>query len=246
MTLLIIFCGIARLKRRHSVKLDLARRAQIGQERRARTRSQLIEAAVRLISRQAIEAITVDEVVKEAGVAKGTFYVHFVDMHALILAVADGLVEGFDDMLQPKRVSMSDPFEWIAFCCASFIEAAIENPGWASVVGRMTSSYPSIGRVARERLSQDVKDLAAQQRDAAGIEPTIVMEAVVGALMQVLGAISAGRIHAGQGRAALEPILRITGANHARIRRALAVVERLTGPRDAKEPRTESARVHRA
>ena len=216
------------------MKLDLARRAQIGQERRAKTRSQLIDAANRLISRQAVELITIDEVVKEAGVAKGTFYVHFGDMQALMLAVADGLVEGFDELLQPKRASLSDPFARIAFCCASFIECAIENPGWASVVGRMTASYPTVGRLARERLSQDVNDLAAGDSD---VEPTIVMEAVVGALMQVLGAISANRIDAEQGRAALEPILRITGAKPARIRRTLAALAHLMRPG---EPRREA------
>lgn len=58
-------------------RIDPARRAQIGRDRRARTRSQLIEAARALYSRSAIEAVTVDEVVEEAAVAKGTFYVHF-------------------------------------------------------------------------------------------------------------------------------------------------------------------------
>mgnify|MGYP001552162846 CR=1 FL=1 len=192
------------------------------------------EAANRRISQQAVESINIDEVVREAGVAKGTFYVHFVDMHARLLAVADGLIEGFDEMLQPRRVTLNDPFARIAFCCASFVEGAIENPSWASVVGRMTATYPSIGRVARERLTRDVKELASRNTKDPGLEPSIVIEAVVGALMQVLGAISAGRIDAVQGRAALEPILRITGAKPAHIRRTLAAVEPLTRPGDAK------------
>ena len=93
------------------MKVDLARRAQIGQERRARTRAQLIEAANKLIARQAVESITIDDIVKEAGVAKGTFYVHFEDMHALVVAVADGLIEIFDELLQPQRQSLADP-DW--------------------------------------------------------------------------------------------------------------------------------------
>ena len=216
------------------MKVDLARRAQIGQERRARTRAQLIEAANKLIARQAVESITIDDIVKEAGVAKGTFYVHFEDMHALVVAVADGLIEIFDELLQPQRQSLADPFARIAFGCASFIERAIENPGWASVVGRMASSYPSIGRVARERLGEDLNELAALRPDEFALEPAIVMEAIVGALLQVLGAISNGRLDAAQGRAALDPVLRATGAKPAHIRKTLAEVARLTRPADPK------------
>lgn len=214
------------------VKVDLARRAQIGQERRARTRAQLVEAANRLISRQAVESITIDDIVKEAGVAKGTFYVHFEDMHALVVAVADGLIEIFDELLQPQRVALADPFARIAFGCASFVERAIENPGWASVVGRMASSYPSIGRVARERLSEDLDELASLRPDDFGLDAEIVLEAIVGALLQVLGAISQGKFNADQGRAALDPVLRTTGAKPAHIRKTLTEIARLTRPAD--------------
>jgi AcrR family transcriptional regulator len=69
-------------------RIDPVRRAQIGQERRARTRAQLISAASTLFAKRAIEAVTVDDVVTEAGVAKGTFYVHFDDLQSLTAAVA--------------------------------------------------------------------------------------------------------------------------------------------------------------
>ena len=55
-------------------KINLERRAAIGQAKRARTKAQLVAAAKRLFSRGAWEAVTVDELVVEAGVAKGTFY----------------------------------------------------------------------------------------------------------------------------------------------------------------------------
>ena len=50
-------------------RIDLARRAQIGRDRRARTRRALYALTP-------IEAVTVDDLVGEA-VAKKTFYVHF-------------------------------------------------------------------------------------------------------------------------------------------------------------------------
>ena len=58
-------------------RVDLARRAQIGRDRRARTRAELIRAARTLYAGRTFNSVTVDDVVIAAGVAKGTFYVHF-------------------------------------------------------------------------------------------------------------------------------------------------------------------------
>lgn len=63
--------------------VDPVRRAEISHEKRARTRARLIAAAHALFARQAVESVTVDDVMKEAGVAKGTFYVHFDDLRSL-------------------------------------------------------------------------------------------------------------------------------------------------------------------
>ena len=114
-------------------KVDPERRAQIGQEKRAKTRAQLISAATSLFAKRAVESVTVDDIVNEARVAKGTFYVHFDDLNALTVAVADELVRTFDEFLQPKRLSMPDPLMRIAFACNGFFEKALEDhpgPPW--------------------------------------------------------------------------------------------------------------------
>ena len=69
--------------------IDLARRAEIGRERRARTRAQIVEAAAVLLAERPPEALTVDAVVEAAGVAKGTFYYHFLSMEELAAAVGE-------------------------------------------------------------------------------------------------------------------------------------------------------------
>ena len=90
-------------------KVNLERRAEIGQEKRARTRAQLLAAASALFAKRSWASVTIDDLVREAGVAKGTFYVHFEDMHALTIAVADELIRSFDELIQPRRAATSDP-----------------------------------------------------------------------------------------------------------------------------------------
>ena len=68
-------------------KIDLARRAEIGSEKRARTRAQIVEAGLVLLAERPPEALTVDAIVEAAGVAKGTFYYHFQSVEELVAAV---------------------------------------------------------------------------------------------------------------------------------------------------------------
>ena len=71
-------------------RVDLVRRAQIGLRLRAKSRAQLIRAARALFAIRPVDAITVDDVTREAELAKGTFYVHF---------------QHLDDLRAPWRMS---------------------------------------------------------------------------------------------------------------------------------------------
>jgi TetR/AcrR family transcriptional regulator, transcriptional repressor for nem operon len=65
-----------------------------GAERSAeRTREALLAAGVGVAEREGLAGLSVNRVVAEAGVAKGTFYVHFADREAFV----DALHEGFHE-----------------------------------------------------------------------------------------------------------------------------------------------------
>ena len=51
------------------------------------TRQNLLEAGLDLTSTVGLGRLTVDAIVQKAGVAKGTFYVHFADRTAFLLAL---------------------------------------------------------------------------------------------------------------------------------------------------------------
>ena len=108
-------------------KVDLARRAEIGRERRVRTRAQLVEAGAILLAERPPEALTVDAVVDAAGVAKGTFYYHFKSIDELAAAVGARLGESFDELLTPARLELRDPVERLSFAFTQFLERAISD-----------------------------------------------------------------------------------------------------------------------
>src|SRR5918912_4238143 len=106
-------------------RIDLARRAEIGREKRAKTRAQIVEAGAMLLAERPPEALTVDAVVQAAGVAKGTFYYHFQSIDELAAAVGEKLAVSFDDLLATARVGMPDPIARIAFGLTEFFAKAV-------------------------------------------------------------------------------------------------------------------------
>jgi len=56
-------------------------------ERRAQTREKLLNAAKTLFEKQGFEATLIDQVVKKANVAKGTFYQHFDSKLEILIAL---------------------------------------------------------------------------------------------------------------------------------------------------------------
>ena len=130
-------------------KIDLARRAEIGREKRARTRAQIVEAGLVLLAERPPEALTVDAIVEAAGVAKGTFYYHFQSVEELVAAVGASLADTFDELLAPSRLGEPDPVERMSLAFTKFLEKAINEPLWGRLVVRSAQVPAAIGRHSR-------------------------------------------------------------------------------------------------
>ena len=77
-----------------SVSSAIGRRERLTQaERSARSRSALLEAAARGLSRYGYANLVLDEVAREAGYTRGALYHQFKDKEDLALAVCDGVNE---------------------------------------------------------------------------------------------------------------------------------------------------------
>src|SRR4029450_11772318 len=143
-------------------RIDLARRAEIGREKRARTRAQIVEAGAMLLAERPLEAVSVDVVVETAGVAKGTFYYHFQSMEELAAAVGEKLGESFDELLAPARLSLRDPIARLSFAFTQFLEKATAAPVWARLVVQSAQAPTEFARSVRAHLTTDLSAARAQ------------------------------------------------------------------------------------
>lgn len=74
-------------------------KALLRQERSRETRRKLLEAAQELWTRDGFDETTVDDICKEAGVAKGTFYFHFPQKEDALVGLADSAINELADEL---------------------------------------------------------------------------------------------------------------------------------------------------
>ncbi len=192
------------------LKIDVARRAQIGRERRARTRAELIRAARSLYAVRTFDSVTVDDVVNAAELAKGTFYVHFDDLDDLQSALGDELAREFDELLQPRRLSLDDPIERIAAGCGAFINQALQDPIWGALIVRSAAAIPDFARVARERLHEDIRRAAASGR-LHDVAPEIAFEFAIGITVRAMQSAAEGRLKPKHAPLIVAGILRAIG-----------------------------------
>ena len=87
--------------------------ARAVQKRRLETRARLVAAAQEVIDAGSFEGLRVEQVVQQAGVAKGTFFAHFPDKDALMDLLIGARMDSILDRMvtsDPPRTA-AQPFE---------------------------------------------------------------------------------------------------------------------------------------
>jgi len=75
--------------------------------RRLETRRRLLEAGTELFAEGGVRAATSTAIARRAGVATGTFYLHFPDKHALFEELVDAALEEMRPRADPERAGVS-------------------------------------------------------------------------------------------------------------------------------------------
>jgi AcrR family transcriptional regulator len=107
--------------------------------RRARTRAALLEAGRALYALRGLEAVSVDEIVAAADVAKGSFYNHFRDKDGFAREVAGGVRRQAEQLVATANAGIDDPAERVARALCVFIRFAIDHRDSAQVLWRLNS-----------------------------------------------------------------------------------------------------------
>ncbi|UKK85836.1 TetR/AcrR family transcriptional regulator [Sphingopyxis sp. BSN-002] len=107
--------------------------------RAQRTRTALLAAGLDLLSEKPIDALSIDEVVLRAGVAKGSFFNHFDDKAAFGQAVGAVVREELEAWIGRANAGVVDPVERLAGGMATAFRFALEERTKAIVMLRSLS-----------------------------------------------------------------------------------------------------------
>ena len=191
-------------------RVNLQRRAAIGKAKRARTRAAILEAARACYAAPPTASVTVEAVMQAAGLAKGTFYLHFQDLAALEAELGDALIAELGERLEPARLAVHDPLTRMATAGTILLRDLAAAPAQARLVARAAFAIPDFGQAVQARLRQDLAD--AQSAGLLAMSSIhLAASSVVALFEQTARDFGAGRIDATAVPDVVRAILRALG-----------------------------------
>ncbi len=185
-------------------------RTRVGRLRSARTRSRILEAALRVFAEKGPDAPVVDDFVRAAGISRGTFYNHFDDVEELLEATSiwttGHTVVAIDEAIQ----DVDDRAVRFGTGIRLFLSKAHSDPVWSLFVARVWKLGPLDApiRVLEEGLRHGVFRFPDVQ---------VALDVVLGGMREALFEIGSGRKPEGYVRQVVQLCLQALGVAPGRI-----------------------------
>ena len=123
-------------------------------ERRARTQSRIVAAALRVFAEKGPDTPVIDDFIREAGVARGTFYNYFTRTEQLLLAVARSLEDDLMLSIESEMRDLQDPVVRLATGVRLWLGWARSDPVWCAFIVRSRFR----GALVEQQLNADLKN----------------------------------------------------------------------------------------
>ncbi|MBI1260104.1 MAG: TetR family transcriptional regulator [Rhizobiales bacterium] len=127
-------------------------------QRRERTRAALLEAAEWLSGERGLDAVSIDEIVMRADVAKGTFYNHFADKEDLARVIAAETRARIEDEIGHLNNGVSDPALRMARAVTICIRFSLKERQKLPTLVRLISSITDARHPLNVGLLSDIRD----------------------------------------------------------------------------------------
>jgi len=132
-------------------------------------------AGQRLFSRHPIDAVTVDDIVQAAVVAKGSFYNHFTDREALARAIAAQIRSSVETAIARANAGVEDPASRMARAVCTYLRFALDEPEAAGVLVHIHSGHTSLTAPLNRGLVEDIENgLATGRFEVATVESGVL------------------------------------------------------------------------
>ncbi len=180
--------------------------------RKARTHRQLLDAARRLFVKLGYDATRPQDIARAAGVATGTFYLHFEDKRDAFLAFTDEAAHELMERVRARTSAVQSFAERLLLSLEVITEYSERHPGVlaaafaeASVIAAGAPESASLRDRLAQSLAQALREGMSRGELRSDYDPTLIAHAIVGLAQQGLRFGTQGRV---ERRMLLETLVR--------------------------------------
>lgn len=159
---------------------------------RQATRARLIEAATGLFATRGLHSVTSAQIAHAAGVATGTFYLHFKDKHRLFHEIALAALADLRERQDraAARCESGGPDE-IRVRVEELVGFAADNRDLIRVVFGRGADSTDVAEAVIDEIVPDIEQRLAERRDrgeiAAALHPALAAQAIAAHNVRILG-----------------------------------------------------------
>lgn len=187
-------------------------RTRVGNERSARTVSRILEAAMQVLADRGPDATQIEDVVRAAGISRGTFYNHFASVDELRAATSEWTTRETIASIEKALAGLQGPALRLRVGLRLFFAKAQEDPVWCRFVAR-------VWKVGGQEPM--LRDLEQGLRLGVLRAPSVAsaQDLLLGCVREALLGICEGRRPAAHGARMTELCLRALGSDAGAARR---------------------------
>jgi AcrR family transcriptional regulator len=191
-------------------------RTKVGASRRARTEERILGAALHVFAAKGSSAPVIDDFVKAADIARGTFYNYFRSTDELFDATAAWLLDDLAQSIDGALEEINDPVARIGMGIRLALRKGEQDRAWAGFMSKFLHFQPLAGpRTDRElKRGLRLKRLHAPSTDAA-------LDLLVGTWRQAMERIASHPELSGYGDSVAAIVLQGLGADPGSIRKII-------------------------
>jgi AcrR family transcriptional regulator len=158
---------------------------------RAETRRRLVEAGTELFARHGLHATTSTQIARAAGVAAGTFYLHFADKHALFREIAFAALSELRQRMEAAHFALApDAAAQLRARMETLVAFADERRDLVRIVFGRGAEAGTIAAEMTDELFPGVESRLRERIDSgradAGLHPAVAAQALIATWMRVV------------------------------------------------------------
>jgi AcrR family transcriptional regulator len=161
--------------------------AESHRSRRAVTREKLRQSGLELFAERGLHGLTTHDIAHHAGLAAGTFYLHFPDKQALFREI---VLEAMDELrahLQAATAAASEQADSVRAHASALMDFAARNRAVIRILFSGDSEAAELGHDVLNTLAESLaKARTAHGRVPDGADPAVFAQALVGMFARVI------------------------------------------------------------